>query len=71
MIAWDQIIPGSTLVGYVNADHWAVAVPISESHPFLGKTLVNHNAYPRRAMLEAVLRFVEEDLDRREASDSR
>jgi len=71
LIAWDQIIPGSTLVGYVNADHWAVAVPIAESHPFLGKTLVNHNAYPRRAMLEAVLRFVEEDLDRREASDSR
>ena len=71
LIAWDQVIPGSTLVGYLNADHWAVAVPISESHPFLGRTLVDGNAYPWRAMLEAVMRFVEEDLDRREASGSR
>jgi hypothetical protein len=71
LISWDQIIPGSTLVGYLNADHWAVAVPIAESHAFLGKTLVNHNAYPWRAMLEAVMRFVEEDLDRRDASGSR
>ena len=71
VIAWDQVIPGSTLAAYLNADHWAVAVPIAESHPFLGKTLVNHNAYPWRAMLEAVMRFVEEDLDRRAASGSR
>ncbi|MGD8346200.1 MAG: hypothetical protein PVI83_03080 [Lysobacterales bacterium] len=64
VISWDQVIPGSTLVGYLNADHWAVAVPISETHPWLGKTFANHNAYPWRAVLQAVLRFVEEDLDR-------
>ncbi|MEJ2399809.1 MAG: hypothetical protein P8Y52_00320 [Xanthomonadales bacterium] len=67
LIAWDQIIPGSTLVAYLNADHWAVAVPIAESHPFLGRTFVNHNDYPWRAILEAILRFVEEDLERRDA----
>jgi hypothetical protein len=28
----------------------------------LGNTLVNHNDYPREALLEALLRYVEEDL---------
>lgn len=49
-------------MGFLNADHWAVAVPINRSHPAVSKTLVNHNDYPREALLEAVLRFVEEDL---------
>jgi hypothetical protein len=59
---YDQIIPGSTLVGYLNADHWAVAVPIAREHRMIGGTLVNRNDYPREALLEAVLRYVEEDL---------
>lgn len=58
----DQILHGSTLVGFLNADHWAVAVPVSRSHPTIAKTLVDKNDYPREAMLEALLRFVEEDL---------
>jgi len=65
VIAWDQVIPGSTLVGFLNADHWAIAIPVVERHPLLARTFVNHNDFPWRAMLEAVLRFVEEDLDRR------
>lgn len=67
VIAWDQVIPGGTLVGYLDADHWAVAVPIAESHPLIGKLFVDDNAYPWRAVLEAVMRFVEEDLERRES----
>lgn len=58
----DQFIPGSTLLGYLNADHWAVAVPIARSHSVVGSTVVDHNDYPREALLEALLRFVEEDL---------
>jgi hypothetical protein len=58
----DQVIPGSTLLGFLNADHWAVVVPIARAHPVIGSTLANHNDYPREALLEAVLRFVEEDL---------
>ena len=64
VIFYDQIIPGSTLVAYLNADHWAIAVPVAESHPFIGKHFVDRNTYPRKAMFEALLRFVEEDLDR-------
>jgi hypothetical protein len=62
MIYSDQIIPGSTLVGFLNADHWAVAVPIDRAHGMIGSTFVNHNDYPREALLESLLRYVEEDL---------
>lgn len=58
----DQIIPGSTLIGFLNADHWAIAVPVSRSHPVISRSLVDKNDYPREALLEAVLRFIEEDL---------
>jgi hypothetical protein len=63
VIFYDQIIPGSTLVGYLNADHWAIAVPISRSHPTIGSMFVTQNGYPREALLEALLRFLEEDLE--------
>ena len=63
----DQIIPRSTLLGFLNADHWAVAVPVNRSHPQIAKSFADQNDYPREALLEALLRFVEEDLDRRAA----
>jgi hypothetical protein len=62
LIYSDQIIPGSTLVGFVNADHWAVAIPIARAHGVIGSALVDRNDYPREALLEALLRYVEEDL---------
>ena len=62
VIFYDELIPGSTLMGYLNADHWAVAVPIARSHKTVGDLFVTQNAYPREALLEAMLRFVEEDL---------
>ena len=62
MIFYDQVIPGSTLVGYLNADHWALAVPIARTHSTIASLFVTQNAYPREALLEALLRFVEEDL---------
>ncbi len=68
VIYYDQMIPNSTLLGFVNADHWAIAVPVSRSHTFLGKTFVDKNDYPREALFEALLRFVEEDLEQRDLS---
>ena len=67
LIYYDQVIPGSTLLGFVNADHWALAVPIARQHRFIGSTFVDQNAYPREALVEAVLRFVDEDLARRKS----
>jgi hypothetical protein len=62
MIFYDQVVPESVLVGYVNADHWALAVPVARSHTTIGSLFVTQNAYPREALVEALLRFVEEDL---------
>jgi hypothetical protein len=69
VLFYDQVIPGSTLLGYVNADHWAMALPIARTHSKVGSMFVTRNAYPREALLEAVLRFVDEDLAR--SADSR
>jgi hypothetical protein len=58
----DQFLPGSALLGFVNADHWAVVLPIHRSHAVVGKLLVNRNDYPREALLEAIMRVIDEDL---------
>ena len=62
VIFYDQVIPAGTLAGYLNADHWAVALPIARQHSTVGSLFVTQNAYPREALTEAILRFVEEDL---------
>jgi hypothetical protein len=62
-IFYDQVIPGSELLGYLNADHWAAAVPIGRTHTTIAAMFVTQNDYPREALLQAILRFVEEDLD--------
>ena len=62
VIFYDQVIPGSTLLGYLNADHWAASVPIAEDHPFIARHFVDRNTFPREAMAEALMRFIEEDI---------
>ena len=62
VIIFDQMISGSTIMAIVNADHWAIAVPVARSHPLAGGTLVDKNDYPREAFVEAMLRYLEEDL---------
>lgn len=59
---YDQIVPRGSMLGFLNADHWAAVLPIDRSHKIIGTLFVNHNDYPREALLEAILRFVEEDL---------
>ncbi len=58
----DQVIPGSTVLAFVNADHWAMAVPVARQHKFAASTFVSQNNYPREVILEALLRYLEEDL---------
>jgi hypothetical protein len=62
VVASDAIIPGSTLLGYAHADHLAIAMPFGANAPLLGATLMTHNDYPRAVLLEAAIRFVQEDL---------
>ncbi|MGH7318769.1 MAG: hypothetical protein ACRELA_03960, partial [Candidatus Rokuibacteriota bacterium] len=58
----DAVIPGGVLLGFVRADHWAIAVPFSRQTPGLAATVIEHNAFPREVLLEAVVRMVEESL---------
>jgi pimeloyl-ACP methyl ester carboxylesterase len=62
VIFYDAVIPGSTVLAYLNADHWAVGVPLARSHPVIASMFVDKNAFPRDALLEAVVRYIEEDL---------
>ena len=62
VICSDAIIPGSVLLGYPNADHLAVAMPFNEKTSPTLAWLIDKNDYPRAALIEAAVRFVEEDL---------
>ena len=63
VVFYDAIIPGSTILGYANSDHWAVTLPFSQDMPVISSTLVNRNEFPREVLLETVIRFVEEDIN--------
>jgi len=56
--------PGSTLLGYANADHWGVAIDIEKELNFLADR-PEDTGYPRGPLFEAALRYVSEDLRNR------
>ena len=56
------MIPGGSLLAYLNADHWALAIPIARNDRMLATLFVYQNAYPAEALAEAMLRMIEEDL---------
>lgn len=62
LLAHDQMIPGSTLLGYANADHWAIATEVSQALQGLPRGVANRNDFPRAAMLRAIVAFVAADL---------
>jgi hypothetical protein len=62
VICSDAIIPGSVLLGYPNADHLAVAMPFDRRTSHTLAWLIDKNDYPRAALMEAAVRFAEEDL---------
>ncbi|HSO41894.1 MAG TPA: hypothetical protein VLR47_03480 [Rhodospirillales bacterium] len=66
LLYYDQIIPKSVLLGYANADHWAISMPINRIYPTLSKLFADRAAFPREVVLEAIIRYVEEDLMHRE-----
>ena len=64
LIFYDQFIPASTLLAFTNADHWAMSTPVAQQIPIARRTFANKNDYPQEVLLEAILRYVEEDLAR-------
>ena len=64
LVWYDQIAPGSYLLGYINADHWAIANPLVKALPFL--ELLFRDDVPRTAVIEAAAEVVAIVLARKE-----
>jgi hypothetical protein len=62
VIASMAVIPGATLLGYVNADHWGLAMHNERRHPHLVKR-VDAVPFPTDALLSALVEFVELELN--------
>jgi len=60
LLAQDALIPGSTLLGYLDADHWAVALDIEDESPLLANR-DEEAQFPHLALLHAILRQVAEN----------
>jgi len=58
----DQLIPGSALLGYVNADHWTVAVPVEEKFSDRDPVKRAENRKLRGLLFEALILFLAESL---------
>jgi pimeloyl-ACP methyl ester carboxylesterase len=61
LLFFDQVIPGASVLGYANADHFAIAIPFEEqSKPLLAGMALGHSRYPRGVLLEAIVLYVAE-----------
>jgi hypothetical protein len=63
VVAADAVIPGSTLLGYANADHWGIATSIETVRTYLAAR-PDPTPFPLEALLRAMARFVSDDLER-------
>lgn len=58
----DATIPGSKYLGAARSDHFALALPLENMQGGALKSMLDKNTYPRAALLEALVRFVLDDL---------
>jgi hypothetical protein len=56
LLWYDQIVPGGYLLGYVNADHWTVAIPVAEELPALARWFPLD--VPRVVLVDAAIEIV-------------
>jgi hypothetical protein len=62
MLFWyDQLVSGASLLGYVNADHWGIAMPLSQELRAMD-FLFYDDAVPRTLLVEAAIEVVDEAL---------
>ncbi len=62
VLAADALIPGATLLGFANADHWGVAESIENIHPFLSGR-PDPEPFPIEQLFVSIVRFVSNDTD--------
>lgn len=68
LLHFDQVIPGATLLGYANADHWAVASDIEKQSPLTATLVTGSFAYPNAILTEALVLYMLEDLGKSRAT---
>jgi pimeloyl-ACP methyl ester carboxylesterase len=61
VVATDAVIPGSTLLGFANADHWGVAQAIETEHPVLAARQ-DPELFPLEQLFIAMVAFIADDL---------
>jgi pimeloyl-ACP methyl ester carboxylesterase len=65
----DQVIPGAILLGYLNDDHWEVALNFEGNNSMLLKSMSKQVRYPREILLHAIVLFVAENLSSSRSSN--
>ena len=63
VVAADAVIPGSTLLGYANADHWGIAESMEEVRTFLAAR-PDPTPFPLEPLLRSIVLFVSDDIKR-------
>lgn len=58
LFASDAILPGSTLLAVVRADHWDVALPRDRHPSAIVRAVGSGRAYPREALFRATIQWV-------------
>jgi hypothetical protein len=56
LLAQDQLVAGGYLLGYANADHWAIAIPVAAELPAIA--FVFRDQVPRSALVRAAIDVV-------------
>jgi hypothetical protein len=62
VIFYDQVIPGASLLGYINLDHWAIAVPVKEKMASSAWQSAAIHPHVRALLFEAMILFLVEKL---------
>jgi len=66
MIYRDAVIPDSYLLALARGDHWAVAMPFTESNAVVRAIVADRNSFPRTVLLRSIMIAVQRELDARE-----
>lgn len=56
LLAQDQLVAGGYLLGYANADHWAIAIPVASELPAMA--FMFRDQVPRSALVRAAIDVV-------------
>jgi len=64
VVTIDAVIPGASLLGFANSDHWGIALTTETVHPTL-LSRPDPRPFPLEQLLVAVATFVADDLGRR------